>query len=274
MHTRHKVFFTLAGLAILFATVIYVVHHGTIDSFDGFMILLAACSTIIVVSIFTATDVANVETVTKDEEESEGESEEEIDEDDAPRLESERRRTAFHEAGHIVVAWFSEHGPAIHGASIDVDEDGDGIGEVLDDSDIGCKTKTQILANITALLGGKSCEELVFGQFDSGCEDDLCTATKAARWMITGLGMSEKFGVRTYDLSEPGLSQGMLDAINAEILSIVSTQAALAKSILEAHRDAVNLVANALLKEESLDADDIETLLGPPRQNTASDSQG
>jgi cell division protease FtsH len=185
-----------------------------------------------------------------------------------PQAVEDRRRTAYHEAGHVVVTWFSEHGANVLRARIVTDDNGASSGEVNDDADIGWNTKAQLLADIAAWLGGKVAEEIACGESSSAIGYDLREAMKTAKRMITRYAMSEKFGLRAYDLSKGDLSDAMKDAINAEIRAIVTAQAAVAKSILESHRDQLDAIAKALLERGKLKGQDLHDLLGPHARAT------
>ncbi|EDX08279.1 GD25099 [Drosophila simulans] len=129
-------------------------------------------------------------------------------------------------------------------------------------------TKAQLLAMMDTMMGGRAAEELVFGtdKITSGASSDLKQATSIATHMVRDWGMSDKVGLRTIEASK-GLGTGdtlgpnTIEAVDAEIKRILSDSYERAKAILRKHTREHKALAEALLKYETLDADDIKAIL-------------
>lgn len=130
-------------------------------------------------------------------------------------------------------------------------------------------TKAQMLATMDTLMGGRAAEELVFGseKITSGASSDLKQATALATNMVKEWGMSEKAGVRTFDDDHSSLivvnelAPNTAEVIDAEIKRILHESYERAKAILKTHQKEHKLLAEALLKYETLDAEDVKQLL-------------
>jgi len=133
-------------------------------------------------------------------------------------------------------------------------------------------TKPELLNKITGLLGGRVAEDVVFGEASTGAHNDFQRATDIARRMVTEYGMSEKLGPLQFGQpqhqvflgrdfhNERNYSDNVAFQIDEEIKTIIKECYAEAKKILIAKRDKLDLIANALLKVETLDADQINSL--------------
>jgi len=188
----------------------------------------------------------------------------------------ERRRVAFHEAGHAVVAHFSPCADPVQKISI-VPRGRAALGYTLHlpAGDQYLLTRSQIEDRIQGLLGGRAAEELVFGQVSSGAENDLEQATQLARQMVAMFGMGESVGLlhcaRREGIflggdafaAQRDCSEQTASAIDQEVKQILQQAYARAKEILAAHRAELEELARQLLGRETLDAARVEQLLGP-----------
>jgi cell division protease FtsH len=130
--------------------------------------------------------------------------------------------------------------------------------------------KDKMLEEISILFGGRIAEEIFVGQMSTGASNDFARATKLARSMVTRFGMSESMGVMVYeDDANEGffggsvktISEATQQKVDAEIRSILDTQYALARRLLEENRDKVEVMTRALLEWETIDADQINDIM-------------
>ncbi len=185
----------------------------------------------------------------------------------------ERRMTAFHEAGHALIAMLSEHGDPLHKVTIVPRGGALGVTMTLPEEDRHTATREQMIAMIRHAMGGRAAEEVVFNQLTTGAADDLKKATRVAREMVCSYGMSEKLGpISISDESDtvflgrefaagPKYGPECAREIDAEILSLLTDAYAFAKTQLMGHRDALDRIAEALLERETLGEPEIQLLL-------------
>src|SRR5687767_11623825 len=188
--------------------------------------------------------------------------------------EKEKRTTAVHEAGHALVARFvgAEADP-VHKVTIIPRGRALGLTQQLPREDRLSMTREFALNQIAILMGGRVAEEIVFGQKTTGAGNDIERATELARSMVTEWGMSDEFGPLNFssgkqevflgrDFSSSNtMSEDTARRIDAEIRRIVVNQYERATQILNEHRKELELISEALLEYETLDGDDIDTLL-------------
>jgi cell division protease FtsH len=186
----------------------------------------------------------------------------------------EKRTTAVHEAGHALVARFvgSEADP-VHKVTIIPRGRALGVTHQLPPEDRLSLTAEFATNQIAILMGGRVAEEIVFNHKTTGAGNDIERATELARSMVTEWGMSEEFGPLNFSSgkqevflgrdfsSNSQLSEDTSRRIDAEIRRLVTEQYARATDILTKHRAELDLVAEALLEHETIDGNDIDTLL-------------
>jgi cell division protease FtsH len=189
--------------------------------------------------------------------------------------EKERRVTAYHEAGHAIVAHFLPEGDPNYKVSIIPRGRALGVTVKLPMEERHNHSKSYLLADIATRLGGRIAEELQFGDVTTGAKNDFETATDTARRMVCEWGMSDKLGTLTFGKRDEQIFLGRELAthkdyseqtailIDDEIRSIIEKSYATAKLILEQYREHLDRLAEALLERESLDAAEIANLLGP-----------
>ena len=183
---------------------------------------------------------------------------------------ADRTRIAFHEAGHAVVASALGH-DRVAKLSIIARGHGGGFTWWELEGDQAAVTRSQLIARITAALGGRAAEELVTGEHSSGATGDLEAAVRLARRMVTEHGMGEHLGpfslrpLAEETMNGGGLrySERLVSEIDAEVQAILGGAAASAMDILVTHRAVLDTVAAALLEAESLDGPALELLLDP-----------
>ncbi len=191
------------------------------------------------------------------------------------QTEEERRTTAYHEAGHALVATYSKDMDPVQRISIVARGGSLGHTSLPPERDRYGETKTRLLSMIATMLGGRAAEAIMFDDVTTGASDDLDKATKIARDMVTQYGMSSlglvsygaksMFGIwrNPFD-DEPKYSQEIMAKIDAEVKKIVDDCFETAKKILLEHKDQLTLVADKLLEVETLDGDEFRALLGLP----------
>ncbi len=210
------------------------------------------------------------------------------------RLEAdERRRVAFHEVGHALVAAFSEHADPVHKISI-VPRGRAALGYTmqLPTEQQFLITESEIMDRLKGLLGGRASEEVVFGEVSSGAENDLHRATAMARQMICIYGMSDVVGLmHCGQRSDPFLpvldggtqrdcSEATAQQIDEEVKRLLNAAYSDAKAILVKHRGQLDHIAEELLSRETLDGPTFQKLLArdptdaSPLQPAQSSSNG
>lgn len=192
------------------------------------------------------------------------------------RLQSEedKRITAYHEAGHAVVTHFLPKMDPVHRISIVAR--GMSLGHTLipPAADRTHETRSRLLQRIVAMLGGRAAERVVFDEMTSGASNDIEQATRLARAMVVEFGMSSlgpvNFGPQ-YDYDDIGktawyepsqISQEMQKKIDEEVEKIIKSSYQQAEDLVRKHRKELDSVAEALLKTETLDREQFESIVG------------
>ncbi|HEY4542793.1 MAG TPA: ATP-dependent zinc metalloprotease FtsH [Noviherbaspirillum sp.] len=182
--------------------------------------------------------------------------------------EEERRNTAYHESGHAVVAKLLPKADPVHKVTIMPRGMALGLTWQLPEHDRVNMYKDKMLEDIAILFGGRIAEEIFMGQQSTGASNDFERATKMARAMVTRFGMSEVLGTMVYTDEQDGygissrtVSEETQQKVDEEIRSILDQQYALARSLLEANKDKIEVMANALLEWETLDADQVSDIM-------------
>ncbi|XP_071499140.1 ATP-dependent zinc metalloprotease YME1L1-like [Diadema antillarum] len=177
-----------------------------------------------------------------------------------------KKITAYHEGGHALVAFFTKDAKPINKATIMPRGPTLGHVSLLPDNDQWSETKSQLLAQMDVCMGGRVAEELVFGtdNITTGASSDFEQATKIAQLMVTKFGMSEKLGVMTFQDKDPlvygdsnKLSPETQLLIENEIRALLKDSYERARSILKGHSKEHTLLAEALLRYETLNAVEI-----------------
>ena len=192
--------------------------------------------------------------------------------------EEERRNTAYHEAGHAVVAKVLPKADPVHKVTIMPRGMALGVTWQLPEFDRVNLYKDRMLEELAILFGGRAAEEVFLNSMSTGASNDFERATKMARDMVTRYGMSDSLGTMVYvDTEQQGMfgpnssksvSELTQQKVDAEIRSLIDSQYALAKSILENHKDKVEAMVTALMDWETIDAEQINDIMDgrPPRE--------
>ena len=190
--------------------------------------------------------------------------------------EEEKEITAYHEAGHALLAWLLPGSDRVHKVTIVPRGRALGVTQLVPEEDRHNIGQRDMLAQIAMALGGRTAEKIQFDEYSAGAENDLKRATSLARRMVTRWGMSERLGPVAYGHNDeqPFLGREMAheqrtfsehtaQVIDEEIASILHTAADRAHQVLTENRDKLTAISEALLEKEILDTEDIEALIGP-----------
>ncbi|GBD25163.1 ATP-dependent zinc metalloprotease FtsH [bacterium HR30] len=185
----------------------------------------------------------------------------------------EKRSTAYHEAGHALVAKLLPGADPVHKVSIIPRGMALGITQQVPADDRHSYSREQILAQITVLFGGRAAEELVLGQITTGAANDLERATEWARKMVCQWGMSEKLGPMTFGKKEEQIflgrdftqlqdySEHTAVEIDNEVRRLINECYQRAKELLAENLSTLHRLAEKLLEKEVLDGAEIDVIL-------------
>ncbi len=186
----------------------------------------------------------------------------------------EKKIVAFHESGHTIVGKMVDKSHNVHKVSI-IPRGHASLGATwyLPNEERFLSSKTELINSITALLGGRSAEELVFGDVTTGAGNDLNRATDIARAMVCDYGMSEKLGSITLGkkddmvfigrdlMKEKTYSEQTAQLIDGEIKRIVEECHKKALDILKKNRKTLKVMAEVLLEREVLDSSEVDDIM-------------
>ncbi len=186
----------------------------------------------------------------------------------------EKNIVAWHEAGHTVVGVKLESADTVHKVTIVPRGMAGGYAMMLPKEDRYFMTKPELLDKIVGLLGGRVAEEVQFGEVSTGAHNDFQRATAIARKMVTEYGMSEKLGPMQFGQNSGGqvflgrdiqndqnYSDAIAHEIDLEVQRIIKDSYERCKQILIANKDSLDLVAQKLIELETLDAEQIQSLI-------------
>ncbi|MBN2294860.1 MAG: cell division protein FtsH, partial [Pirellulales bacterium] len=183
---------------------------------------------------------------------------------------------AYHEAGHALLGWFSDGSNRVHKVTIIPRGRALGVTQILPEEDRVSINETELKTRLTVDMGGRAAEKLIFDEVTAGGESDLKQATDLARRMVTQWGMSDKIGPVNFHVGEaqPFLGKDMAEShhfsehtaqiIDSEIARILREAESEAEEKLKLYREKLDLLAEALEKDETLEESEIEDLIGPP----------
>ena len=187
--------------------------------------------------------------------------------------EDERRNTAYHEAGHALVAWLMPGSEPVDKVTIIPRGRALGVTQFLPHEERYSRTREDLIRSITMAMGGRAAEQLVFSHLTTGAANDLERATGLARRMVCELGMSEKLGPLTFGKKEEMVflgkeiathkdySEETAIAIDGEVRQIAETCYQRAFQLLKDNEERLHLLAKTLLEREVLDGDEMNRLL-------------
>ncbi|WP_243363726.1 ATP-dependent zinc metalloprotease FtsH [Fundidesulfovibrio terrae] len=185
----------------------------------------------------------------------------------------EKRTTAYHEAGHALVAKLIEGSDPVHKVSIIPRGRALGVTMQLPEDDRHTYSKKYLTNSIVMLMGGRVAEEVVLDQLTTGAGNDIERATATARKMVCKWGMSERLGPLSYGekdeeiflgrdmVAHKNFSEDTSRQIDAEVRDIVEKCHARAKDLLSGNIEALHLIAKALLERETISGADIDKLM-------------
>ncbi|XP_047316301.1 ATP-dependent zinc metalloprotease FTSH 11, chloroplastic/mitochondrial-like [Impatiens glandulifera] len=183
-----------------------------------------------------------------------------------------KKLTAYHESGHAVVAMNTEAALPIHKATIMPRGSALGMVTQLPSEDETSVSKKQLLARLDVYMGGRAAEELIFGpnHITTGASSDLQMATDLARFMVSSCGMSDSIGPVNVAKKT---STEMESRIDNEVVKLLRNAYEQAKALLEKHENALHAVAAALLEYETLNAEELNGILFPSKEDGLNQQQ-
>ena len=202
--------------------------------------------------------------------------------------EHDRKVTAYHEAGHALVGLHCMHAVPLHKVTI-IPRGNAYLGATmqLPVNDKYTQTRSELIDELTVLMGGRFAEKIIFNEITSGAAMDISQATKLARKMVCVWGMSDKIGLLNYNGREEHIylgrditrteeySEVTAREIDLELKSIIDHVANRAETLLTTNKDQLIKLGQALLDRETMDVNEIKTLLGmdnSPTDLTSSES--
>jgi len=192
----------------------------------------------------------------------------------------EKKNTAYHESGHVLVARLLPGSDPIHKVTIIPRGMALGVTQQLPVDEKHAYPKQYLLNNITILLGGRAAEELILKDFTTGSGNDIERATNIARKMVCEWGMSDEMGPLSYGKKEEQIflgrefathkdySEETAERIDKEISRIVSERYEIAKRLLSDHMDVLDRLAAELLEKEVLNSTEIDQIIGISSEET------
>jgi cell division protease FtsH len=188
----------------------------------------------------------------------------------------EREMTAYHEAGHALLAWLQPDVDSLHKVTIIPRGRALGVTQLLPNEERYNIGERRLHAQLAFALGGRAAEKLVFNEYSAGAEDDLAKATQMARRMVARWGMSDVIGPASFRDSEehPFLgkeyhsqrdhSEETTRMIDAEVQRFLTQADHRAMKVLSEHRDQLDALSKSLLEKEELEAPEISAIIGEP----------
>jgi cell division protease FtsH len=202
--------------------------------------------------------------------------------------EEERRNTAYHEAGHALVARLMPKTDPVHKVTVIPRGRALGVTMQLPEGDRYSMDKERMLSTIAVLFGGRIAEEVFMNQMTTGASNDFERATQIARDMVTRYGMTDELGPMVYAENEGevflgrsvtkqvNVSEQTMQKVDSVIRRIIDEQYAIARKLIEDNQDKMHAMAKALLEWETIDTEQIDDIMAgrpprPPKDWTSSD---
>ena len=196
--------------------------------------------------------------------------------------EKEKKMTAYHEAGHTLMAWLTPGRERIGKVSIIPRGRALGVTQMIPEEDRVSISQSELEGKLGVYMAGREAERLIFNELTAGAEVDLKYVTQLAQKMVTAWGMSVRVGPVAFRLNEehPFLGKDITTSarefsdktaqmIDEEVMAILHAASSRAAETLTANRNMLDALAQALILQEELDEKQIEAILGPPRYRTA-----
>jgi cell division protease FtsH len=186
----------------------------------------------------------------------------------------EKELTAWHEAGHAILAWAQEGVDPVHKVSIVPRGRTLGVTQLMPESEIHNLGERRLKARIVMTMGGRAAEKMIFKEYSAGAQGDIEQATNIARRMVARWGMSDVIGPVSFRQSEehPFLGKEMhtyrefseetTRLIDMEVQRIIKDAEHTAIELLTRYRDRMTALVNALLESEDLERESVEKILG------------
>ena len=201
------------------------------------------------------------------------------------RVISEREKavTAYHEAGHALVAYALPDADPVAKVTIIARGQAGGYTKTVPEEDRNLITSNQFEARLAMAMGGRAAEELVFGEITTGASNDLEQATNIARAMVTRFGMSKKLGPRTFgkreemvflgrEISEQrDYSDSVAEQIDDEVHSLIAGAYSTAMRILNERKAKLDHVSNYLIENETIEEEQVADIFGDAQAAPAAD---
>ena len=187
----------------------------------------------------------------------------------------EKEKTAYHEVGHTLAAWFLEGSHPVHKVTIIPRGQALGVTQMMPSEDKLNMSESELRDELVVLLSGRAAEKLIYDEVSVGAENDLERATNLARRMVMNWGMSAKIGPVSYKVTgdDPFLgreinqqrqfSEHTMETIDEEVVSILNQASRRATQLLEEKREELRELTQALINSEELDRFAIEKVIGP-----------
>ncbi len=187
----------------------------------------------------------------------------------------EKRRTAYHEAGHTIAAWLLPGAMPVHKVTIIPRGQALGVTQMMPLEDRLNMSQNELEEFLIFTLAGRAAELLVFNELTVGAENDLEKATSIARRMVAHWGMSKRLGPVSFKMADDDpflgreihksrqFSEHTMELIDDEVARILQTAADSAKNLLDEQRESLDKLAGALIEREELDQREITELIGP-----------
>ena len=194
--------------------------------------------------------------------------------------EEERRATAYHEAGHALVAELLPGTDPVHKVTIMPRGFALGVTWQLPEHDQTSMYKSKMLSDIAILFGGRIAEEVFINQMSTGASNDFERATKMARAMVTKYGMSDALGIMVYEDDDNSqgyfggggrtISEATQQKVDEEVRRMLEEQYDIARELIEGNQEKMHAMVDALMKWETIDRDQLQDILAgeqprPPR---------
>jgi len=174
--------------------------------------------------------------------------------------------TAYHEAGHTIVAYFTKDADPIHKVTIVAKGQSGGHTAFIKEKDQWHQKKTQLLAHMDVAMGGRIAEEMILGKerVTGGASSDMNNATSISTAMVQQLGMSDKVGLRVFsaeDLANGQCSDNTKGTIDEEVNLLLNESYKRASTLLKNHQKEWKALSEALITYETLDGDEVKAII-------------
>ncbi|WP_425616172.1 ATP-dependent zinc metalloprotease FtsH [Anatilimnocola sp. NA78] len=197
----------------------------------------------------------------------------------------EKEKTAYHEAGHTILAWVLPGANRVHKVTIVPRGMTLGTTQMLPSEDRMSMAESELRDQLVVLLAGRAAEMLIYGEGTVGAQNDLERATAIARHMVTSWGMSEQMGPVSFKMSDDDpflgremhqqrqFSEATMERIDEEIGRILREAADRANKVLSDNREKLEQLTRRLIEKEELDDEDLTLVLGPSIQSRSGSAE-